>query len=223
MGILSLWRSALLQHVRQLMREKALAIGAFRCIFPAGEHQVAAEREGLSVDCPGEVLGVGVGVDANAPEVGVEARLHVGADRLGQRLAAARQSGEAGFHLGARLERAVRGGFPANPFLVLILRLPLHQRAGGKDSCLDPLFVFFEPLALQFLLTASAQTLHRSGRTASSRRLRHSHDLVRHAVGLPFVRIARMAYGELGLEQPRKLRVPDRLVQRLQWSISLAG
>ena len=69
--------AALLHHVRQFMREEALAAGAARVVLAVVEEQVAAARERLGADGAVERSGMRTRVHAHITEVGADAGFHL--------------------------------------------------------------------------------------------------------------------------------------------------
>jgi hypothetical protein len=74
--------AALLNDVRQLVRDEFIAAGTARVILPAAEENIAAKGEGFGMEGAVEGVSSGVSVYSHLAEVGPEAGLHLPPHRV---------------------------------------------------------------------------------------------------------------------------------------------
>ena len=127
----ALRRGALLDGVRQLVRDQLLAAGALRLELVAAEEDVAADVNALALSRGALLRGRVAGVDADVAEVGAEARLHLPAHAGGQRRTGANVHG--GRRRRAPARRAVARPRAATvPFVPVLLLRRWPVVAGGS-------------------------------------------------------------------------------------------
>lgn len=82
-------RALALHDMGQLVRQQLIAIFASRRELAAAEMHIVADGEGFGAERGCSLLGFATGSDPNVREVRAQARLHAGANVLGQRRTAA--------------------------------------------------------------------------------------------------------------------------------------
>lgn len=135
---------ALLDHVRELVSDQVLAVGAVGIELARREMNVRALGERLRADLRRPIA---VGVDPDRAEVGTELRFHLRAQSLGQRLRRWRRRGV----LRCLCRFGLGSGFSGGAFGLLALDAPAHCHTPHQIALRIALLGRFERLQVATL------------------------------------------------------------------------
>jgi hypothetical protein len=178
--------SALLDDMRQLVRQEMFAFSGMRRVLAPVESDIASHGEGARIDGACRLCGLGVRVNAHTLEVGAEPRLEELTRRNRQWTPAAVQRHDVGRDRWRDLRRSARALLQLNLLFLVLLVAMLARAVHRNRGCSHGRCIM---------------RVHSGG-------LRHPHDFIRDSIGFTFLRIARAAQRKPARQSALRWTVP---------------